>query len=820
MEIPDEQRLRSVALRNAESILVARQRAERELLATKEELERRTLQLQQQRAWYEAALSSIGDAVITTDVEGKVTFLNPVAESVTGWKISEAMGQPLARVFCIINECTRAPLDNPVVRVLQTGLAVGLANRTALIARDGTEVAIEDSAAPIRDADGKITGAVIAFHDVSVRRRAEEALHDTRERLEATLNAAEIGTWTWDIQKNVVIADRNLARMFAVTPDVAAGGSIGSYLASVHEEDRPRLEEAIAQTLASGGHTLELDYRLVHPDGAARWVTARGRAHRDEHGTPTSLPGVIIDITERKAAEQARGMLAAVVESSDDAIVSKTLQGMVTTWNQGAERIFGYRAEEIVGLSILTLIPAHLAEEERGFIARLKRGERIEHYETVRVRKDGILIDVSLTVSPIRDPSGRITGASKIARDITQKKRDAEALKSLYAAAQREIANRERAEKALRENDRRKDEFLATLAHELRNPLAPIRQATLVAKAASASEAQKRWAHEVINRQVQHMALLLDDLLDISRVTRGTLELRKQPTELTAVVDAAVEAAKPVIDARRHVFTIHLPPEPVVFNADPLRLAQVLSNLLTNAAKYTDPDGRIDLYAAVAQGELRISVIDNGIGIASDALEHVFMMFSQVKSAKDHSEGGLGIGLALSKGLIELHHGELTVRSAGPGLGSEFTVRMPFLRAEPASEVRPKELVARPGPKCRVLIADDNKDGAESLGTLLGLQGHEVIIAHDGRKALAEFERLEPAVVLLDIGMPELDGYDVAREIRRADRGAEVMLVAITGFGRGNDKARALAAGFDHHFTKPVDPHRIEELLRLQSATR
>jgi PAS domain S-box-containing protein len=810
----EEERLRSVVLKNAESILLARQRADREMLAAKDALEQRTQELQQQREWFQVTLSSIGDAVITTDIQGRVTFLNPVAEAMTGWTAAEAVGQPLPTVFNIVNEYSREPVDNPVARVLQAGLIVALANHTALISRDGTVVAIEDSAAPIRDSDRNIAGAVMVFHDVSERRRAEEALREVRARLDATLSAAEIGTWTWDIRKDIVVADRNLASMFSVTPEVAAGASLQSYLAAVHIEDRPRVEHAIAEALKPEEGTLELDYRLVRPDGTVRWVTARGRVHRNEEGRAAYLPSVIVDITERKAAEEARSMLAALVESSEDAILSKTLEGIITTWNDGAERMFGYRAHEIIGQPILKLIPSHLADEEPGILAKLRRGERIAHYETVRIRKDGSLFDVSLTVSPIKDSNGRIIGASKIARDITQRKRDEKSLKELYSAAQREIENREHAEAALRENDRRKDEFLATLAHELRNPLAPIRQAALVSKATTVTEAQRRWAHEVISRQVQNMALLLDDLLDISRVTRGTLELRKEPTELTAVVDAAVETARPILDARHHTLSIRLPPEPIVFSADPLRLAQVLSNLLTNAAKYTDPEGHVELRAIVTAGEILISVTDNGIGITSEALGRVFTMFSQVKSAQDRSEGGLGIGLALAKGLVELHEGRITAHSAGPGRGSEFTVRLPFVNADHRRGDPTSDAARCLAPKRRVLIADDNRDGADSLAMLLRMQGHEVTVVHDGREALAAFDKSQPTIVLLDIGMPELDGYEVAREIRDRAAGAGVLLIAVTGWGQRGDKERAQAAGFDHHFTKPVDLVRLDELLR------
>jgi PAS domain S-box-containing protein len=388
VDAPDdeEDRLRAVVVKNAESILLARQRAERELLAARDALEQRTQELQRQREWFQVTLSSIGDAVIATDLQGTVTFLNPVAETMTGWTAAEAVGQPLIGIFNIVNEETRKPVDNPVARVLQTGLIVGLANHTALVARDGTVVAVEDSAAPIRDADGNIAGAVMVFHDVSERRRVEAALREVQARLDATLSAAEIGTWTWNIRKDIVVADRILARMLSVTTEVAAGASLQSYLAAVHTEDRPRLESAIAEALRAEGSPLELDFRLVRPSGAVRWVTARGRVHRDAAGDPTYLPGVLVDITERKAAENARSMLAALVESSEDSIISKTLEGIITTWNAGAERMFGYEADEIIGQPILKLIPSHLADEEPRILAKLKRGERIAHYETVRVR--------------------------------------------------------------------------------------------------------------------------------------------------------------------------------------------------------------------------------------------------------------------------------------------------------------------------------------------------------------------------------------------------------------------------------------------------
>jgi signal transduction histidine kinase/ActR/RegA family two-component response regulator len=390
----------------------------------------------------------------------------------------------------------------------------------------------------------------------------------------------------------------------------------------------------------------------------------------------------------------------------------------------------------------------------------------------------------------------------------------------LYEAAQREIASRERAEAALLEVDQRKDEFLATLAHELRNPLAPIRQATLISMSASASDEQKRWSHEVITRQVHHMSLLLDDLLDISRITRGTLELRTEMTSLKSVVEAAVETSRPVLEAKHHEFSVDLPRATVQFAADPLRLAQVLSNLLTNAAKYTDPHGNIRLRATADQSFVEFSVTDTGVGLSPDALSAVFNMFSQVKSSQDRSEGGLGIGLALSKGVVQLHGGTIEARSAGHGKGSEFVVRIPRRSVSTSVQDVAAGATATGQRKRRVLIADDNRDAADSLAMLLEIEGHTVKVVHDGQQALAEIDASRPDVALLDIGMPEMDGYEVARRVRGDTRFRQTLLIAITGWGQEQDKARAMTAGFDLHFTKPIEPQRLIELLGAELPAR
>ncbi len=371
---------------------------------------------------------------------------------------------------------------------------------------------------------------------------------------------------------------------------------------------------------------------------------------------------------------------------------------------------------------------------------------------------------------------------------------------------------RKAAEIALREADRRKDVFLATLAHELRNPLAPIRNAAQMLGSPKLGSEQLQWAQSVIQRQVKHMAWLLDDLLDVARITQGKLELKKQPITLNSVVDSAVEAARPLLDRKSHQFTVTLPAETLTLNADPLRLSQVLSNLLTNAAKYTDAGGHITLLGRMESGALSLSVKDNGIGIPAESLDGIFAMFSQVEGAATRSEGGLGIGLALVKGLIELHGGTVEAKSEGLGRGSEFIVSLPVGTVD-SSATLSADTAAPASIGRRVLVADDNQDAADSLAMILEMAGHDVRVVHDGRAALSVAQTFRPDTVLLDIGMPQLNGHEVAQALRQEPWGAGMCLIALTGWGQESDRQQAIDAGFDRHLTKPIDPVELEALL-------
>lgn len=393
---------------------------------------------------------------------------------------------------------------------------------------------------------------------------------------------------------------------------------------------------------------------------------------------------------------------------------------------------------------------------------------------------------------PIREPGGAVTGIFVDATDVTE---------------------RVRAESALREEDRRKDEFLAVLAHELRNPLAPIRNATQLAKSPGATPAESAWSLDVIDRQVELMARLLDDLLEASRISRGMLELRKQHMDLADALASALETARPVIENRHHELVVDVPEGQFWLEADPVRLAQIFGNLLTNAAKYTDPHGRTEVRARREGASVSVSVQDNGIGIGPDALPHIFEMFTQASRTRERSEGGLGIGLALVQGLVDLHGGTIEAHSDGVRGGSTFTVRLPLAAEQAQRSPAPEPLAASGEHPRRILIADDNVDAAQSLATLLKLRNHEVTIAYNGREALDAVAKSHPDVALLDIGMPEMDGYAVASAIRSMPSGKDMLLVAVTGWGQQEDKRRAAEAGFDRHVVKPVDPAALERLI-------
>jgi two-component system CheB/CheR fusion protein len=429
-----------------------------------------------------------------------------------------------------------------------------------------------------------------------------------------------------------------------------------------------------------------------------------------------------------------------------------------------------------------------------------KQSDFDEEYRTVW--PDGSTHWLAARGRPFAATDGSVTRMEGVVHDISARKE-----------LERQL--RRRAEE-LAENDRRKDEFLAMLSHELRNPLAPILNAVELMRVVDPQEPRLRWSRDVIGRQVEHISRLVDDLLEVSRITGGKVRLDLVPVELGEVIRQAVEASRPMIDARRHTLTVTPPPAAVWLKADATRLTQILGNLLNNAAKYTDEGGRIALTARVEGDEAVVRVSDNGVGMSEELLERAFELFAQGDRSLDRSQGGLGIGLTVARRLVDMHGGSITAHSDGPDRGSQFVIRLPLSDVEPL-ETTPRQRPTGAGPGRRVLVVDDNRDAAESLAVLLRAAGHQVETANDGNAALAAARRFVPTAVLLDIGLPGMDGYEVARQLRR-EPGRPPLLVAITGYGQEEDRRQALAAGFDEYLVKPADFATLTQLLGQAAA--
>jgi PAS domain S-box-containing protein len=503
------------------------------------------------------------------------------------------------------------------------------------------------------------------------------------------------------------------------------------------------------------------------------------------------MPRALMRFAEHQSYTEGSALLAAIVANSDDAIISKTHDGKIVSWNAGAERIFGYTADEAMERSIELIIPPELRDEEKIILAKLGRGERIEHFETERFAKDGRRIDVSISVSPIREKSGRIVGASKVARDISERKH---------------------AEAVLREVNRRKDEYLAMLGHELRNPLAAIQSAGDVIKQAGDNPRLVQKASAILERQSSHMANLLDGVLDVSRITRGKLQVDVAPVDLVDLLGDVLAGGAQKAQREQVEICADIRDEPLEVLGDATRLTQVFGNLLDNALKFTEPGGSITISARARGDMVEVVVRDTGVGFPSENADLLFEAFNQGPQEYSRSRGGLGLGLALAKGLVELQGGTIDASSAGPDRGAAFTVRLPFSHGTASPDPAPAELGAD---SMRIVLIDDNDDLTQMLSRRLEMQGHDVRAADDADSGIALVKEHAPRIVLCDLGLPgEMNGFDVARALRNDPQTSHIRLVALSGYGRDADKEKGAQAGFDAHITKPVDFDTLEQRLR------
>lgn len=590
-------------------------------------------------------------------------------------------------------------------------------------------------------------------------------------------------------------------------------------------------EEAIArgwpqyelEVAAREGRFEDEGWRL-RKDGTKLWANVVITALKDATGNVLGFAKITRDLTERKIHEevlrQSEERFRLLIEGVRDyAIFMLDPEGRVATWNTGAQHIKGYAADEIIGQHFSRFYPADaVARKWPDQELQIARKEGRFEEEGWRVRKDGSLFWANVVITALRDREGSVYGFAKVTRDLTERKQAEERLRESNAELERRVEARtaqlNESNAALREANQRKDEFLAILAHELRNPLAPLRTGLDLLKYASDDAETVEETRVIMEQQLAQMVRLIEDLLEISRLNQGKLRLRKERMDLAAAVRSAVQSIQPMIDEAGQRLTVAVPDEPVSLYADPVRISQIIANLLSNASKYSEKGDRIVVTVSRLGDEGVVSVRDEGVGISPIYLPRLFEMFSQVDSTLERSKGGLGIGLALVRGLVEMHQGRVTAHSDGPGTGSEFVVALPLSRAaeRTADSTGAEGGTGRPS-KCRILVADDNKVAVNILSKALTLMGHEVYTAYDGVEALEKAEAYQPRLALLDIGMPRMNGYETARKIRTQAWGQEMKLVALTGWGQEDDKRRAAEAGFDRHVTKPIEMETIRGLV-------
>jgi PAS domain S-box-containing protein len=560
-------------------------------------------------------------------------------------------------------------------------------------------------------------------------------------------------------------------------------------------------DEALA-TIRRGGMVDLFETMRRHKNGTSVPISLTISPIRTATGEIIGASTIARELTRTQHAR--RDALAAIVDSSDDAIVSKDLNGIVTSWNAAAEVMFGFSAHEMVGQSIRRIIPSDRQDEEDVVLSRIRRGERVDHFETVRQRKDGSAMPVSLTVSPIRRGDGRVVGASKIARDTSERKRAEEERQRLLGIA--------------RDASRLKDEFLATLSHELRTPLNAIVGYLRMMQAGLLVGDKQARAMDTVVRNAASLTQIVEDVLDVSRIISGKVRLEVQPVELSLIIEQTVETVRPAADAKGLRLATIVDPHAPPVSGDPERLRQVLWNLCSNAVKFTERGGQVQIRLERVNSHVAVTVSDTGVGIDADFLPYVFDRFRQADAGYARTRGGLGLGLAISRHLVELQGGRIFVDSAGPGKGSTFRVDLPVRSVAVATPVEPYEHPHTPagaGPigvptlrGVQVLAVDDDRDSLALVREILEVTGATVITADSGDEALKKLARLNPDVLLADLGMPHMDGFELIDRVRRSEHVGigDLPAIALTAFARSEDRTRALRCGFQLHLAKPIEP--------------
>jgi len=796
-----------------------------QLHAERREAERSHQAEMAERERLRVTLASIGDGVIVTDAAGQVASMNSVAESLTGWRQDDARGKRLDQVFRIVNEDTRQGVEDPCTKVFRTGAVVGLANHTLLIAKDGTERPIDDSAAPIRDESGEIRCAILVFRDVTEKRRADKALRRSQRELADFFENSALPMHSVGPDGVILRANQAELEMLGYSKEEY----VGRHIAEFHVDKRV-IDDILAR-LSRGEILQNYESRLRCKDGTVKDVLITASALWEE-GKFIHTRCFTRDVTDSKRAEEAMAFLAnatttlAALSDHQSALQQavRIAVPFLADWcviyvvnEQGviehqahahrqpakerilaamlAEAPLDWESATATVRALRTGKPQLFEELPDALLASFAKSD--EHRRMIRALEPQSVISVPLR---IRDRTiGVMSFVASAPRRYTQ--RDLKFAENLAYRTATAVDNAQLFH-AVKEASRQKDEFLAMLAHELRNPLAAIRYAGALGQLSPGEPMEELF--EIIDRQTQNLAHLIEDLLDVSRISRNKVTLRKEPVDLATIVNRAAATVRPLIDQKRHELTLEVSDEPMPLLADPTRAEQIVANLLTNAAKYTPEGGRVTLRAFPDDADAVIQVSDTGVGLPPEMLPRVFDLFAQADCTLDRSQGGLGIGLTVARKLAEMHGGTISASSEGLGRGATFTARLPLSEhPQPLEPVSPQHTQGKRR-KLRILVVDDNRDTAISGALMLKTLGHEVETAFDGPTALELARTFRPQALFLDIGLPGMTGYDVARTLR--DEGfRDEKIVAVSGYGQPDDRRRSREAGFDHHLVKPVD---------------
>ena len=732
-------------------------------------------------------VDSVGDyAIFLLDPDGYVATWNRGAQRLKGYLPEEIIGRHFSVFY------PQAALDKAWPQhELDTARRIGrFEDEGWRLRKDGTRFWASVVITPVRDDNNRLLGFAKVTRDLTERRQNEERLRQSEERFRLLIEGVQdYAIFLVDVNGLVSSWNAGAQRIKGWTAPEIIGRHISTfYPREAIDRDWPRHE---LETAARVGRFEDEGWRL-RKDGTRFWANVVITALRAATGELRGFSKITRDLSERREHEerlrQSEERFRLLLEGIEDyAIFMLDAEGRVTSWNTGAERITGYTPEEIIGQSFERfftpedIAAGRPAEELRHAVLHRRATDR-----AWRLKKDGTRFWADVVVTSLHDTDGRLRGFTKVTRDLTDRKRM----------------------ESLEEQGRQLTEFLAMLAHELRNPLAPIRNAAGIIGMQKDSSPQVKWAREVIDRQAAHLTRMVDDLLDVSRITRGKLRLKGAPMDFNEAVQRAIETVRPEIDTRKQVLHLELAPAALTVHGDLTRLTQVAINLLNNAAKYTPQGGEIWVATRLRGDDVVFCVRDNGVGIPPHVLERVFDLFAQGERTLDRSEGGLGIGLTLARRIVDLHGGSISAHSEGPGHGAEFTVTMPAFTLEQSEASGPTGDFELPAGRARrsILVVDDNVDAASSMAMLLRMAGHDVQVAHEGDTALVTAARQAPDILLLDIGLPGMNGYEVARHLRARPEGQGVRIIALTGYGQEEDRRRSQEAGFDGHLVKPVMP--------------